>query len=446
VCGCALKAKVFTPIKGACPKGKWDEIDNVMINQKIFVQLASYRDPQLLPTLRDCISKAKFPENLIFSIAWQHSVEDEWDTLEEYQNDKRFKILDIDYKDSKGACWARNKLQQQYTNEEYTLQIDSHHRFIQNWDEELIIMFNQLKKKGVEKPLITSYISSYDPDNDPNGRVNVPWKMNFDRFIPEGVVFFLPSPIENFESLTEPIPSRFYSAHFAFSSGTFVKEVPHDPEYYFHGEEISIAVRAYTWGYDLYHPHKVIAWHEYTRKNRIKQWDDDQSWGDKNLTSHKRNRKLFEMDGEVKDIDFGIYDFGKIRSVEDYERYAGISFKKRAVQQFTLDNKLAPNPPLHGQEFENSFLKIFKHCIDVYINSFNTEIDYDFWAVIFEDKDNKSLNRVDLLESEIKNLLNTKEQFIKIWRTFDTIEKPFKWIVWPHSKTKGWLDKIEGKL
>lgn len=27
VCGCALKGKVFSPVKGACPKGKWDEID-----------------------------------------------------------------------------------------------------------------------------------------------------------------------------------------------------------------------------------------------------------------------------------------------------------------------------------------------------------------------------------------------------------------------------------
>lgn len=28
VCGCALKGKVFSPVKGACPKGKWDEIDD----------------------------------------------------------------------------------------------------------------------------------------------------------------------------------------------------------------------------------------------------------------------------------------------------------------------------------------------------------------------------------------------------------------------------------
>ena len=49
-------------------------------------------------------------------------------------------------------------------------------------------------------------------------------------------------------------------------TGQWCIEVPYDPDYYFHGEEISLAVRSYTWGYDLFHPHKIIAWHEYTRK------------------------------------------------------------------------------------------------------------------------------------------------------------------------------------
>jgi len=195
----------------------------------------------------------------------------------------------------------------------------------------------------------------------------------------------------------------------------------------------------------LFHPHKIIAWHEYTRKGRTKQWDDDKTWGDKNSNSHLRNRKLFEMDGLKKDIDFGIYDFGNVRTIEDYERYAGISFKKRAVQKYTLDNNLAPNPPLYGVEFEESFLKIFKHCIDVHKGSF-TETDYDFWAVIFEDEKNQPLNRKDILSDEINNMLNDSDEFIKIWRTFDTIKKPAKWIVWPHSSSKGWLDKIENKL
>jgi glycosyltransferase involved in cell wall biosynthesis len=389
--------------------------------------------------------KSSDPTKLVYSIALQHSQEDEWDQLFEFKGDPRFKVVDIDYKDSKGACWARNQLQQNYDGEEYTLQIDSHHRFVQDWDLELIGMYNQLKEKGHEKPLLTGYVSSFDPENDPAGRIQTPWKMNFDRFIPEGAVFFLPASIDNYKQLTEPIPARFYSAHFAFTTGDFVKEVPHDPEYYFHGEEISIAVRAYTWGYDLFHPHKTVIWHEYTRKGRTKQWDDDKSWGGKNANSHKRNRKLFEMDGEVKDIDFGIYDFGKVRSLLDYEKYSGLSFKRRAVQKYTLDNNLAPNPILSDEEFEESFTSIFKHCIDLNRGQFVND-DYLFWAVIFEDEKNTQINRIDLNETEVKNLLNTTDTFIKVWRTFEVEKKPSKWIVWPYSESKGWLDKIEGKL
>jgi hypothetical protein len=416
-----------------------------MENNKIFIQIASYRDPQLLPTIKDCINKAKYPENLVFSIAWQHSIDDGWDNLYEYMNDNRFNIIDIDYRESKGACWARNLLQQKYSGEQYTLQLDSHHRFIENWDKELITMLKDLQKNGHEKPLLTGYIPSFDPENDPNARINYPWKMNFDRFIPEGAVFFLPATIENHETLTEPIPARFYSAHFCFTLGSFVLEVPHDPEYYFHGEEISIAVRAYTWGYDLFHPHKVIAWHEYTRKGRTKQWDDDKSWVNRNNNSHLRNRKLFEMDGIVKDIDFGIYDFGKVRTLEDYERYSGLSFKKRAVQKYTLDNNLAPNPPLYAEEFENSFLQIYKHCIDISFDQV-PETDYEFWAVAFHDSNHETIYRKDADIKEINRMFKDPDGYCKVWRDFQTTVKPSYWVVWPYSTSKGWCERIVGNL
>jgi len=416
-----------------------------MGNGKIFIQIASYRDPQLVPTIKDCIKNAKKPEKLVFSIAWQHSTEDEWDNLDEFKDDKRFKIVDINYEDSKGACWARNQLQQNYDGEEYTLQLDSHHRFIENWDEELIKMYKQLVKKGHKKPLLTSYVSSFDPDNDPAARTQQPWKMNFDRFIPEGAIFFLPATIDDYQERTEPIPARFYSAHFAFSTGKFVQEVPHDPEYYFHGEEISIAVRAYTHGYDLFHPHKVIVWHEYTRKGRKKQWDDDKQWVSKNVHCHSRNRKLFEMDGEVKDIDFGIYDFGTERTLEDYERYAGISFKKRAIQKYTLDNNLAPNPPLYGEDFDKSFLSIFKHCIDIGYDKI-PENDYEFLVVAFHNEKDETIFRKDADINEINQIKSDPDGYGKIWREFQTENKPKYWVVWPYSTSKGWCERITGVL
>ncbi len=414
------------------------------MSKKIFIQIASYRDPQLIPTLEDCLDKAKNPDDLVFCIAWQHGPEED---LSKFVKDKRFKILDIPYTASKGACWARNMIQQFYRGEDYTLQLDSHHRFAKDWDAQLIEMLEDLQAKGHKKPLITSYIPSFDPDNDPGARVTVPWKMNFDRFIPEGAVFFLPATIPDHEKLTGPIPARFYSAHFCFTLGQFCLEVTHDPDYYFHGEEISIAVRAFTHGYDLFHPHKIIAWHEYTRKGRTKQWDDDKEWGKRNETCHRRNRKLFGMDNEVQDIDFGKYGFGTERTLLDYEKYAGLSFKKRAVQKHTLDNNDPPNPQYKThEEFEASFLRIFKHCIDVHKGSL-PEKDYDFWAVAFHNSDGVTLHRKDIGEDEIKGMMaDPNEQWCKIWREFQVEEKPAYWVVWPHSKSKGWCDKIQTNL
>lgn len=418
-----------------------------MSNGKIFIQIASYRDPELTKTIDDCISKAGNKDNLVFSIAHQFSESDFFSKdLDKYRSDSRFKIIDIPFAESKGACWARNKLQQQYDNEEYTLQLDSHHRFIQNWDIELIKMLKDLQSEGYKKPLVTSYIPSYDPENDPEKRVNVPWQMNFDRFIPEGAIFFLPASIPDYQNLSKPVAARFYSAHFCFTLGQFCKEVPHDPEYYFHGEEISIAVRAFTWGYDLFHPHKIIAWHEYTRKGRTKQWDDDKKWVEKNNSSHLKNRKLFEMDGEKRDIEFGIYGFGTIRTLKDYERYAGISFNKRSVQKHTMENKYPPNPTFESEEdYQNSFLKIFKHCIDISYNQV-PEKDYDFWVVAFHDKENNTIFRKDADKSEIDRMMKDPDKYCKIWREFQSEEKPDRWVVWPHSASKGWCEKIENKL
>ena len=409
----------------------------------IFIQIASYKDPQLIPTLDDCIKNAKYPENLRFGIAWQHSSDE---NIEKYKNDPRFKIIDIPYQESKGACWARNKIQQEYAGETYTLQLDSHHRFIENWDEELVLMIEDLRTKGSKKPLLTGYISSFDPDNDPNGREKNPWRMDFDRFTPEGIVFFLPASIPNFKNLKEPVKSRFYSAHFCFADGIFCKEVQHDPEYYFHGEEISIAVRAYTHGYDLFHPHKIIAWHEYTRKGRTKHWDDHKQWWEANSKCHKRNRILFGMEENTEKIDFGIYGFGKERSLQDYEKYAGLSFKKRAVQKFTLDKDYPPNPSYENEEeYEKSFLKIFKHCIDIQYSQV-LEKDYEFWVVAFHDENGETIFRKDADKAEISRMMKDPDKYCKVWREFNAETLPKKWVVWPYSPSKGWCEQISGQL
>jgi hypothetical protein len=294
---------------------------------------------------------------------------------------------------------------------------------------------------------LTGYVSSFDPENDPTGRVQEPWRMVFDRFIPEGAVFFLPETIPGWQELKEPVTARFYSAHYCFTVGEFSKEVQHNPEYYFHGEEISIAARAYTWGYDLFHPHKPLIWHEYTRKGRTKQWDDDKQWVDKNNHSHLTNRKLFGMDGETQEGHDGPYGFGTIRTLRDYEKYSGLLFEKRAVQQYTLDKNYAPNPYNYVSEddWKLDFAQVFKHCIDVGYSSV-PEKDYDYWVVAFHGPDDETIFRKDADKNEIASMMRDPDGYCKIWREFQTSVKPKYWVVWPYSASKGWCDRLTGNL
>ena len=416
---------------------------------KIFIQIASYRDPQLIPTIEDCLSNAADSSRLVFGICRQFHPEDEFDNLDKYRDDDRFRILDVPWDEAEGVCWARNQVQQLYKDEEYTLQLDSHHRFAKDWDQLLIDMLVGLQDKGHKKPLLTTYASSFDPDNDPQASTKSPWKMDFDRFIPEGAVFFLPSAIDNWRDLDGPIPARFYSAHFAFSIGKFCEEVQHDPEYYFHGEEISIAVRAYTHGYDLFHPHKIIVWHEYTRKNRTKHWDDHsmkksekikKPWHVRNSDCHLRNRKLFEMDGLKKDIDFGKYDFGTVRTVDQYEKYTGISFKMRAAQEYTIKNKIAPCPTAaNDEEWLAGFSRKMIVRVDVPLRDIDHSDKVKFWFFGVHDKQGKEIYRKDRTRAQIDNYVKNGRVFFR--ENLVTSQTPSTYLLWPYT-ADGWGEKV----
>jgi len=438
-------------------------------NGKIFVQIASYRDHELIPTIENMLAKADNPENLTFGICWQHHPDDEFDKeiYTKYMHDDRFQIIDVDSRRGHGTCWARHMIQHLYCEEEFTLAIDSHHRFVDHWDSELKSMYYYMQDKGHEKPLFTGYVTSYKPwlENTDgtdqytlkNGFETEPWKMIMDRFIPEGAIFFLPTNM-SYDEQQEPIPSRFYSAHFCFTNGEMCREVTHDPNYYFHGEEISIAVRAYTHGYDLFHPHKIICYHEYTRKGRPHHWDDNNKnqgrkhdWWEVNEMCHKRNRILFGMDGEdPNQINFGDeYGFGNVRTVEDYQRYAGINFKLRAISPECRDNITPVYPHFNNPNWDNEWCRNW--CIDFFIPWTELPEKYDdieFFYTGVHDKDGKELKREDLHIDKIKELYDDRQDpyAARFPMSLTCAEVPDSYTVIPFTKSQGWLDKIVKKI
>jgi hypothetical protein len=88
---------------------------------------------------------------------------------------------------------------------------------------------------------------------------------------------------------------------------------------------------------------------------------------------------------------------------------------------------------------------MFKHCIDIGYSQV-PETDYDFWVVAFHGKDDKTLFRKDADKNEIAGYMRDPDKYCKVWREFQTDELPTHWVVWPHSESKGWCDRITGQL
>ncbi|MCY6383438.1 GlcNAc-transferase family protein [Hoeflea prorocentri] len=387
----------------------------------IFIQIASYRDTELLPTLRDCVSKARHPENLRFGICWQR---DETETLGEFADDSRFRVREHHYSVSKGLGWARQQTQSLYDGEDYSMQVDAHQRFVEDWDVILIDMLNSIDS---EKPLLTCYAPPYDPLNEDQPLSHTPSSLGFDQFTPEGALLIRPTHMKDWQARQSPVPGRYFSGHFSFTIGQWCRDVLYDPEYYFHGEEISMAVRSYTHGYDIFYPHRVVVWHEYTRKYRTTHWNDHVpekgatvSWYKRNEDSQRRMRILFKQ--EEADIDFRHLGFGPARSLEHYERYAGVNFRLKAVQRYTFENHEPPNPEIYGsdEEWVSNNVDDFWCRVLLPEGTYDPKTDYETLYVSINNALGESIYRKDMHGDEVRAIFDQRRPaFIQPYKSFE---------------------------
>jgi hypothetical protein len=406
----------------------------------IYVSIAAYRDPQLVPTIEDCLAKARHPEQLRFGICWQHGPEE---TALPWAGDPRFRIMDVDWKASRGACWARAELMNRYDGEDYFLQLDSHHRFAQDWDVKAL---EQMRRTGSPKPVLTAYATPFNPDK-PDERTDEPMRMNFDRFTDESIILFRPGGIDNWQARERPVRGRFLSAHFLFAEGRFVRDVPYDPELYFIGEEITLTVRAFTHGYDIFHPTEVIVWHEYTREYREhKHWTDHNHDKGVEVAWHQRDKvSLEKVKAFLRAPWIGAYGLGTERTFAEYEAYAGVNFQLRRAQEYTRRFEEPPNPPADPDWAG----RIATYSLDLAIEKSRLPQgldDYQFWYVGVHDKDSNEILRQDADRDEVLKLLADPSPVALLHRSFDTEKVPASWTVWPVSESRGWLERIDGPI
>ena len=305
----------------------------------VFVAIAAYRDPQLVPTITDCLAKARHPDDLRFGICWQHGPDE---APLPFQGDPRFRILDVDWRQSQGACWARAETMKLWQGEPFFLQLDSHHRFVQDWDVKL---FHHAERSGSARPIVTAYGPPFTPgETDVFGSDVL--QMDFVQFTEEGIALFGGRAVPSWQRLDRPLRARFVSAHLLFTLGDFVRDVPSDPDLYFVGDEIILTIRAYTHGYDFFHPPEIIVWHAYTRDFRTTHWADhvadqgvERTWRERDAVSIAKITRF------LTEPWVGPFGCGTARTFADYEAYAGISFRRRQVQAYTRRGEEPPNPP-----------------------------------------------------------------------------------------------------
>jgi len=313
--------------------------------ESIFVSIASYRDDVCPNTLLSLYETANKPENVFVGICQQNKKDSEdkdclnavIDKIQKYKDNVR--IIRIEHDKAKGPTYARYLCSTLHKDEKYYLQIDSHSKFVKDWDIKCINMIKEIKEKKIsQKPVLSHYpkeISEYDNHGE-NDKMVLP-RICKPFFNTRDMISFMGSEV--LDTKNEYYETPFVAGGMMFCESYFLQELPYDPNlpYIFVGEEILHSIRYYTNGWDIFTPKENIVFHEYTRSEKPKIWTDNPYYSDMDAFNKIRYIiGLDEDDSKLKPemkIDIDKYGLGKARTLQQYYELTGIDIKNRSVKK-----------------------------------------------------------------------------------------------------------------
>jgi len=293
-------------------------------NKTIFISIASYRDDECPNTVEEIFSKAKFPQNIYLGICQQNSEEDIDCYNDKYKDNIR--IIRLSDEEAKGPTYARYFCSTLYKNEDYFMQIDSHTKFVQDWDLKLMNILENIPDKKV---VLSTYPNDWNNINDDKDSIPLFCEMKYkDNILKSKAILHKP------DNKVKEIP--FVSGGFFFTRGSFLKDVPYDPDlpHLFLGEEILFTVRLWTHGYNFYAPPDRILFHYYERKDSPKYWEkkDYDIW--QPLSFQKVRYILKLQDKYHNKIPLEPSNLlGTERTLEDYYEFIGFNKDTKKIQK-----------------------------------------------------------------------------------------------------------------
>jgi predicted 2-oxoglutarate/Fe(II)-dependent dioxygenase YbiX len=329
----------------------------------IFVQIASYRDPECQWTVKDLFSKAGHPERVHVGICWQYDPEHDSECFKTAEWPDQVRITPFHWQESEGVCWARHQAKQLWDGEDYVLSIDSHMRFAPKWDELLI---RQLAECPSPKAILSNHPAAYTPP-DKLQTDAVPTILRAHLYSPQGDLRI--RGVNLSRAPEKPLRGAFCAGGFIFAENGFIRDIPYDPYLYFDQEEIALSARLFTHGFDVYSLKDILLYHYYRdgadagNKHPPQHWDDNPGWlrlqdRARKRLGHLLGHTLSENPHITRDIEK--YGLGTARSLKEYESFCGVDFRQRIVSDralrcgFIEDLSRYLDNPIHIPEIDDA--------------------------------------------------------------------------------------------
>jgi hypothetical protein len=245
-----------------------------VMDDKIFVSIASFLDSELRPTVERLLSNAKNPEN-IFVFVFSQNEDDSHPDLETLfsQYGGTLNYTKINYRHTRGVCWVRAEILKNLTQEyKYYLQLDSHMAFAHEWDAVLKEDYQRALNE-VGDCIYMVYPAGYHYSGDNLVLDIVPHIPRIPIYIEGKPTKFLPKEVDSFRTSLFPKPhgskSFWFSGNFAFGHSRYFIETPYDPNFFFDGEEHSMSLRMFSKGVTFLAPPRQCVYHYYKMDKKI---------------------------------------------------------------------------------------------------------------------------------------------------------------------------------
>jgi len=333
-------------------------------------------DPLCPRTLKYLFTKAKRPFSIRVRILQQNIPSEDKDCLEEYCNmmaqlrsetgggdtskggpagddcphRNQVFIHQVHATEAAGPTFARGLIgkdmheayvKNEISPQDFCMSTDSHMDFEPEWDQSMVDMWDLTEN---EYAVLSTYVANIDQLGKNLNGVNE---------VPHLCMVTFTSQVRTHatkcaRNLPKPkLTNAIWGAGLSFSKCHAELKVPVDPHTpgIFDGEEFNRAARFWTYGYDIYTPHRVYVLHDYpgSQHNPV-----TSSWGHGTFSamdvknSYWRLNTLLDMPGGESDQDIAMqlkqskYGLGDRRTLDQLIQFSGIDLRHKKV---TIDGK-----------------------------------------------------------------------------------------------------------